>query len=582
MIVEPHVSRYQTLLAEYLFTEDDLAREASLTAVDDLAQALLPLRVSMDELLTLHSRAKARLADQWGDQSPNTEQQRALFKLARGDDLPVMLALLLPEQVQERQLAEQRWHAEHARLAAVFEQTEDFVLVFDSAGRIEYLNPSFIRATGHTLPQAQSEPASVWNHTLPQGGTHYLELDLVRATGQSVPTAWSISTVASAGGAVLNHVCIGRDISHQRQYTDALQQNDRLRAVATLAAGIAHDFNNLLGSIQGLTEVCQAMIEPGTGLARNLEGIHRASLRAADLVSQMLGFAREQRSEPAAMDLGAWLEGTQVLLAASLPRGVKVRLNVTDHLRVLADAGQLEQVVLNLVKNAGYAMRHNGGVVRLDADEWSDEHGHCWARLQVADEGEGIPPGVLPRIFDPFFTTKPVGEGTGLGLAAAYGIVRQHRGDIQVKSESGKGTTFSLLLPLVATSGGWPSARDVETTAGAEVASWYEVNAQDLLTAVSDDWNVFALENDGAQCVADRVLGRPLAGCISGEGVQQNMQSMLDRARETGKPQVASYRCDSPAELRTMEMQLLPSPDGRVRVVHRVLSREPRSRKAQT
>jgi PAS domain S-box-containing protein len=581
MIVEPHVCRYQTLLAEYLFTEDGLAREASLTAVDDLAQALLPLHVSLDELLTLHSRAKARLADQWGDLSPGRAQQQALFKLARGDDLPVMLALLLPQQVQERQLAEQRWHAEHARLAAVFEQTEDFVLVFDSAGRIEYLNPAFIRATGHTLLQAQVEPVTVWSQALPHGGTHYLELDLVRATGQSVPTAWSISTVANADGAVLNHVCIGRDISHQRQYTDALQQNDRLRAVATLAAGIAHDFNNLLGSIQGLTEVCQAQAAPGTGLARNLAGIHRASLRASDLVSQMLGFAREQRSEPAALDLGAWLEGTQMLLSAAVPRGVQVRLNVTDRLRVLADAGQLEQVVLNLVKNAGYAMRHSGGVVRLLADGWSDEHGHRWARLRVADQGEGIPPDVLPRIFDPFFTTKPVGEGTGLGLAAAYGIVRQHKGDLQVQSDPGKGTTFSLLLPLAVTSGGLPVDPDAQPTAGTEVASWYEVNAQDLLAAVSDDWNAFALDNDGAQCVADRVLGRPLAGCIGGEGVQQNMQSMLDRARATGKMQVASYRCDSPAELRTMEMQLLPSPDGRVRVVHRVLSREPRSSGAQ-
>jgi len=150
-----------------------------------------------------------------------------------------------------------------------------------------------------------------------------------------------------------------------------------------------------------------------------------------------------------AVTLGALLQGCEPLLSSSLPKGVVLHMAVLADAQVQADSGQIEQVLLNLVKNAGYAMRACGGTVRVMCDQVPLDGQHAWARLRVIDQGEGIPAEALPRIFDPFFTTKPVDQGTGLGLAAAHGIVRHHGGQLEVESVLGGPTVFSLCLPLI-------------------------------------------------------------------------------------------------------------------------------------
>ncbi|MCW7541921.1 ATP-binding protein [Aquabacterium sp. A7-Y] len=245
------------------------------------------------------------------------------------------------------------------------------------------------------------------------------------------------------------------DVTDQQQLDERLRDHDKLQAITQLAAGVAHDFNNLLGSMIGLAELCQADATPGSRQLRNLGRIVDAGEKAAALVRQLLDFARQTPQRLETVSLAQLVERCRALLAAGLPLGVCVAIRVDEDCRVEVDQAQLEQCLLNLVNNAAYAMRRGGGQVRLTVDVIETppdlvDAGHAtprMARLRIADSGEGIPPELLSKIFEPFFTTKPVGEGTGLGLAAVHGIVAHHGGQVLVQSEPGAGTVVSVLLP---------------------------------------------------------------------------------------------------------------------------------------
>lgn len=439
---------YQGLFERYLCTGDDLQREEVLMAASELAKSLLPHVISLDDMLSLHQRTQARLADDWRTATPGSVQAQAYQQLASGDATPLMLAVMLPRQLEEARVARKRWQEEHGKVLAMFEQTDDFVLVFDAQGQLDYLNPAFRRATGWRLHQARPRQADLWPAELPAHHTGHWTTEQARADGTRFPATWSISPIRDQDGQLLSHVCIGRDITPLRRLEERLRQNDKLRAVTTLAAGVAHDFNNLLGSIIGLTELCALQAEAGSVQARNLGGILQASHRAAGLVKELLNFARETPLQRHPVGLGEWLHHCEPLLAVSLPGHVPLRIEVRQDAVVLIDAARIEQVLLNLVRNAGYAMRERDGEVWVVVDQfYTEEHSEA-ARFQVIDQGEGISPDDLPHIFDPFFTTKPAGDGSGLGLSAAYGIVRHHGGRLDVASTPGMGTVFTLLLPL--------------------------------------------------------------------------------------------------------------------------------------
>lgn len=447
MIIRQRVPAYRALLSRYLLATGELEREAVLLEASELAKGLLAERVSMDDMLNLHQGGQQALAAEWATAAAGTPQALGWQQLASGAAMPLMLTLVLPQQIDEQRRAERRWREERDKLAAVFEQTDDLVLMFDADGRIEYLNPAFVRATGWRLATVQARPELVWTQALPTRHTLHLSTEQARADGSHFAAAWSASPILDRDGQLLSRVCIGRDITQLQRVEEGLRQNDKLRAVATLASGVAHDFNNLLGSIVGLTELCQIEAAPGSQLACNLAGIQQASQRAAGLVGQLLSFSHERPPQVRPVVLGALLQGCEALLAASLPAGVSLHLMVLDEATALADADQIEQVLLNLVKNAGHAMRACGGMVRVIVDQWDEAPERCWARVRVLDHGVGIAPEVMPRIFEPFFTTKAVDEGSGLGLAAAYGIVRHHQGRLEAQSTPGRETVFSLLLP---------------------------------------------------------------------------------------------------------------------------------------
>jgi two-component system, cell cycle sensor histidine kinase and response regulator CckA len=243
------------------------------------------------------------------------------------------------------------------------------------------------------------------------------------------------------------------DITEMRRLQQELDRAYRLESIGRLAGGIAHDFNNVLTAVIGYAELARGRVQDET-ILRYLDGIQKAAERAADLNKQLLAYARRQVIQPAPMDLGEWLQGTLDILRRVLPESVRLRTEIEPNLwQVNADSNLLMQIVLNLVVNARDAMP-NGGTITMRLHNKTLRRTRTpnvpngrYVLLEVEDTGTGIPPEVLPHIFEPFYTTKPMGQGTGMGLAAVQGAVQQLGGYIEVRTEVGKGTCFSVYFP---------------------------------------------------------------------------------------------------------------------------------------
>jgi PAS domain S-box-containing protein len=247
-----------------------------------------------------------------------------------------------------------------------------------------------------------------------------------------------------------------------------LRQAEKMEAVGRLAGGIAHDFNNILGAILGYGELAQARSESDPQLKRYVDTIVNAGNRAKALVSQILAYSRAESDLSEPVNLGPVVGEVCDLLRGSSSGQVELRLSAPkEETMVMGDATRLHQLVMNLASNAIHAMP-GGGVLEISLarrtlaapvrTRLAEVAPGEWAVLEVRDTGEGIAPAVIDRIFEPFFTTKRAGRGTGLGLALVHTIVNEHGGAIDVESEVGRGTTFTVWLPRLEGAGAAPSA----------------------------------------------------------------------------------------------------------------------------
>ena len=238
-----------------------------------------------------------------------------------------------------------------------------------------------------------------------------------------------------------------------------LQQAQKMESIGTLAGGIAHDFNNILGIILGNAELAMDDVPEWNPAKFNLKEIRTASLRAKDVVRQLLSFARKTRIEKKPTNVVSIVKESLKLLRSSIPTSIDIRQNIPEDVdTILADPTQINQVLINLCTNANHAMPE-GGILEVSLKnvelgenataQYPDLNPGRYVNLTVSDTGHGIPKEDIDRIFDPYYTTKEVGKGTGMGLAVVHSIIKEHNGIITVKSQPGEGTTFSIFFSAV-------------------------------------------------------------------------------------------------------------------------------------
>lgn len=285
------------------------------------------------------------------------------------------------------------------------------------------------------------------------------EMENARKSGERVWVTWTRKALRDGDGNLTEILCVGNDVTEMKQMEGQLRQAQKMEAVGQLAGGVAHDFNNLLQAILGYAELMAGQMSPQDELMSEVEEIKRAAERAAGLTRQLLAFSRRQLMNPQPLDLNEVVSNLLRMIGRVI--GEHIQLDFLPGFalsKVHADCGQVEQVVMNLCLNARDAMS-NGGRLLLETENVLINEAyvatHEWARpgryvlFSVTDTGCGMAQDTLSHVFEPFFTTKEVGQGTGLGLATVYGIVKQHNGLIHVYSEVNKGTTFKIYLPAV-------------------------------------------------------------------------------------------------------------------------------------
>ncbi len=364
------------------------------------------------------------------------------------------------------------------QLAAAIEQAREAVVITDAEGEITYVNPSYEMITGYSRNEVLGQNPSIlksgehssvfyrsmWK-VLTAGKTWQGRFVNKRKNGTLYSEQATISPVFDEKGDLTNYVAVKRDITEelknarekvklQQQYNQA----QKMETVGLLAGGIAHDLNNLLTPILGYGEMINEDSAGSKSSKAYAEIIVRAGNRARDIVSQLLAFSRQQAMDMEPVDMNQLIAGFEDRIKQIIPGNVSVNYNFSEDLpMVLGDPIHLEQVVTNLLENARDAMPDGGSLnIETSTTELNDDfatigeslESGLYATLVISDTGLGMDDQTLSQIFEPFFSTKPRDKGSGLGLATAYGIIRQHGGDIRVYSQPLQGTTFRILLPV--------------------------------------------------------------------------------------------------------------------------------------
>jgi two-component system cell cycle sensor histidine kinase/response regulator CckA len=363
------------------------------------------------------------------------------------------------EAERERLLVQIQEQVQHVQ--QIVDTVPEGVLLLDAKGQTVMANPlgerdlaTLARAkVGDTLTHLGDRPLDELLTSPPRGLWHELTAD-----GRSFQV---LARPIETGSAPGRWLLVIRDVTQQREVEQRIQQQERLAAVGQLAAGIAHDFNNVMATIVLYAQMTAWMEGLPDTARERMQTIDQQAKQASTLIQQILDFSRRAVLERRPLDLASLLKEHVKLLERTLLESIEIRLDYEpdEHATsfiVDADPARMQQMVTNLALNARDAMPE-GGILCLGLERIEIRPGESpllpemepgeWVRLTVSDTGTGIPPDVLPHMFEPFFTTKGPGLGTGLGLAQVHGIVAQHEGRIDVHTELGRGTTFTIYLP---------------------------------------------------------------------------------------------------------------------------------------
>lgn len=326
--------------------------------------------------------------------------------------------------------------------------------------RLGYTKEEFLQMTpwnvifaGETCPEKHRD---LWE-TIVSGKVWRGQSQNVKKNGEVYWSSHSISPIHDLDGAVTHFLAIEEDVTERQHLEDQLVQAQKMESVGRLAGGIAHDFNNLLTAIVGYTQLGSMSLDTGNPVSGHLVEVRKAASRATELTRQLLAFSHHEADEAEESDLNGLIANLDRMLRRLIGTNIElVTLLASNQIWVNVDLAQMEQVVINLVINARDAMPAGGKLiletssVYLD-DEYARRHSGIvpgrYVMLRVSDTGTGMSEEVRSHIFEPFFTTKKSGSGTGLGLATCYGVINRNRGQIEVDTELGTGTTFRVYLP---------------------------------------------------------------------------------------------------------------------------------------
>jgi PAS domain S-box-containing protein len=418
-------------------------------------------------------RSDGRMEGQFVLVRPDGEKRDLDFR-AVANVMPGLHLSVLRDVTEQKRAAEVR-----SRLAAIVESSGDAIMGLTLDGVITSWNlgaerlygwpptAAIGREIGLIIPTELREgEASVRRRILHGEVVAPYDTKRVRKDGSLVEVNITVSPIRDTSGRVIGFSKSARDLSERRraaaqleEVETQLRQAQKMEAIGALAGGIAHDFNNMLSVIMSYTSLILDELKPADPIRADVEEVARAGRRATDLTRQLLAFSRKQMLQPQVLDLSQVVLGMEKMLRRLLSEEVELSLVARRSLgKVLADPGQVEQVVMNLAVNATDAMPAGGKLsievanVELDAEYARVHHGVVpgpYVMIAVTDTGVGMDAATRERIFEPFFTTKEVGRGTGLGLATVFGIVKQSDGHVWVYSEPGRGTTFKVYFPRV-------------------------------------------------------------------------------------------------------------------------------------
>lgn len=384
-------------------------------------------------------------------------------------------------QIQD--ISERKRTEESLRLlSSAVKQSKESIMITEAqldlpGPKIIFVNPAFTQMTGYTpadvlgltprLLQGPRTDRAVLDRlrlNLEAGDTFSGETINYRKDGTEFVLEWQIAPLLNSRSEITHFVAIQRDITARKRLEAQLVQSQKMETVGKLAGGVAHEFNSILTAIIGQSELLLHDLPSASPLAGKVTAINQAAGRAAILTRQLLAYGRKQTLQTEMLNLNSVLAGMAGTVRHLAGHDIDIRNIPEPGLRLVkADAGQISQVIVNIVINACDAMPGGGRLtletanVTLDqasVERYPDLKPGDYVMLAISDTGTGMSPAVQARVFEPFFSTKGVGEGTGLGLATCYGIIKQSGGHITVYSEPNVGTTFKIYLPQVAAASG--------------------------------------------------------------------------------------------------------------------------------